>query len=227
MGDAKVEPSDTPVLAPARPPLAVRRPVPEPARAAAQPPLASADALRIVGPIERDLMEDLTRIERETAQQERDQARALVRAVREEALGDRAAAVPRLGAAVIDLGLMAAIGLATIALTLRLCGLSMAQAAILPVVPLTGFVALLAIVYMLLFTAASGQTIGKMLVGLKVVGPAESGAAGAPLTIGRAAARAMLTLPTVATLGLGWLPACFGERLALHDRLAHTRVVRA
>ena len=32
---------------------------------------------------------------------------------------------------------------------------------------------------------------------------------------------------SVLALGLGWLPALFGRGLALHDRLAHTRVVRA
>jgi len=31
----------------------------------------------------------------------------------------------------------------------------------------------------------------------------------------------------VVTLGLGYLPAFFGRGRALHDRLTHTRVVRA
>jgi len=36
-----------------------------------------------------------------------------------------------------------------------------------------------------------------------------------------------LTVPSVLALGVGFVPALVGDERALHDRLAHTRVVRA
>jgi hypothetical protein len=39
--------------------------------------------------------------------------------------------------------------------------------------------------------------------------------------------RALFTLPSVLVAGAGFLPALMGEERAVHDRLAHTRVVRA
>jgi len=76
-----------------------------------------------------------------------------------------------------------------------------------------------------MFTAAGGQTVGKMLTGIRVVG--DSAEDGDRLTLGQAAGRAVLAPLSVAMLGLGWLPAVFGRGQALHDRLMHTRVVRA
>jgi uncharacterized RDD family membrane protein YckC len=43
----------------------------------------------------------------------------------------------------------------------------------------------------------------------------------------QAAYRSVLALPSVLALGAGFLPALVGDERALHDRLAHTRVVRA
>jgi uncharacterized RDD family membrane protein YckC len=75
-----------------------------------------------------------------------------------------------------------------------------------------------------LFTAAGGQTVGKMLMGLRVVGePADPGH---HIPFGQAAFRSALTLVSVVGLGLGWVPALFGRGLTLHDRVTHTRVVR-
>jgi uncharacterized RDD family membrane protein YckC len=39
--------------------------------------------------------------------------------------------------------------------------------------------------------------------------------------------RELLALPSTLALGAGLLPAFFGQQRALHDRMAHTRVVRA
>jgi len=47
------------------------------------------------------------------------------------------------------------------------------------------------------------------------------------VTVQQAAYRSVLMVPSVLALGLGFLPALVGGRRAVHDRLAHTRVVRA
>jgi len=87
------------------------------------------------------------------------------------------------------------------------------------------FLTAVSVAYLLMFTAAGGQTVGKMLMGLRVVGDAV-GSIDDHLTMPQAALRAVLAPLSVLALGLGWLPALFGRGLALHDRLAHTRVVR-
>lgn len=205
-----------------RPPLAVRRRPLDPPRA------ASTDAAnRKFGPMERDFIDDLDRLDRETVQQERAEARALVRRTQGDLPGEAARPVRRLAAAVVDLALFAGIGAAVIALTLRLCGLTLAQIGVLPIAPLAAFGLVIAFGYLMLFTVASGQTIGKMCAGLRVVGSASpDGPSAETLTTAQAASRAALTLPSLLPLGLGFLPALFGGR-ALHDRLSETRVVRA
>jgi uncharacterized RDD family membrane protein YckC len=80
--------------------------------------------------------------------------------------------------------------------------------------------------YFVTFTAAVGQTIGKMATGLKIVpASAVDGDTNGPnfgFAILRTAAYAASILP----IGLGFLPALFArDRRALHDRLADTRVI--
>ena len=182
---------------------------------------------RPAGAFDRDLIDDLARLERDDARQAKAEARALVRAAEIRANGDAASPVLRLAAAIIDLALLSGIALAILALTLRLCGLSFAEARVLPLVPFGGFLLLVAAGYLLLFTMAGGQTIGKMMFGLRTVGEGGMPEDRQPMTLQQAASRALLTVPSVLALGLGFLPALFGDRRALHDRLAHTRVVRA
>jgi uncharacterized RDD family membrane protein YckC len=93
-------------------------------------------------------------------------------------------------------------------------------------VPLTTFVLAVAAGYLVLFLASGGQTIGMMLAGIRVVADGPRGRV-EDLTLAQAISRAGLVLVSVLPLGLGWLPALFGNGLALHDRLSHTRVVRA
>ena len=70
------------------------------------------------------------------------------------------------------------------------------------------------------FTTASGQTIGKMLAGIRVVGLHS-----ARVPLGNAIVRAAACLLTILSLGLGFLPAFTSrDRRAFHDRLAGTRV---
>jgi uncharacterized RDD family membrane protein YckC len=128
--------------------------------------------------------------------------------------------VPRLFAAVIDVLLLAAIDVTVLYFTVRLCSLTMADLTVLPPVPFVAFLLLLDGGYLVAFTAAGGQTIGKMAFGLKVVGADDATVAVTTATLRSAAA-----LVSALCLGAGLAPALFGGR-ALHDRLADTRVVR-
>jgi uncharacterized RDD family membrane protein YckC len=138
-----------------------------------------------------------------------------------------APAMARLGGAAIDLALLAAIDLTVIYLTLRLCDLQFAELRQLPVVPLAAFLAMLNGGYMAAFTAAGGQSIGKMAAGTRVVS-AEEGAAWSGVPLGQSIVRSAAYAVSVLPVGLGFLPALFGaDGRALHDRLARTRVVKA
>src|SRR5262249_48335265 len=125
--------------------------------------------------------------------------------------------------ACIDLALLAGINFGVVWLTLRVCSLSLGDLLALPVVPMIGFLALLSVGYLLLFTATSGQTLGKMAAGIRVVGEGDDDA----LSFRQAAIREVVTLPSVVALGAGFFPDLSASGLALHDRIAHTRVVRA
>lgn len=212
-----------------RAPLGVRRSVPEPVPTPVPPPVAGTPeaTARPAGAFDRDLIDDLARIERDDARQARADARALVRAAEIRANGDAASPVLRLAAASVDLAVVAGLGLAVVALTLRVCGLSFVQSQALPVLPLAAFLLLVGAAYLMLFTMAGGQTIGKMTFGLRTVDEAGTPDHREPMTMNQAASRALLTVPSVLALGIGFLPALVGDRRAVHDRLAHTRVVRA
>jgi uncharacterized RDD family membrane protein YckC len=47
------------------------------------------------------------------------------------------------------------------------------------------------------------------------------------LTVRQALLRALLTVPSVLAAGAGFVQALVGDERAVHDRIAHTRVVRA
>lgn len=199
-----------------RPPLAVRRPAPDAARVATAE-AAEIKPARKLGPFDHDLLEDLQRIEAKAA------GRPLPG--RSAAEGWQNAG-RRLTAAAIDVTFLAGLVATVVWFTLRQCDLSFAQVRSLPVVPMALFLALIVVGYLFLFTAASGQTIGKMWLGLRVIGGPEN-VATEPPTLRQATYRAVLTLPSVLVLGVGFLPALVGQGLALHDRLTHTRVIRA
>ena len=82
--------------------------------------------------------------------------------------------------------------------------------------------------YLSTFVAATGQTIGKMAAGTRVIPADPAAPATERVTFGQAVVRAAGYLVSALPVGLGFLPAFFGhERRALHDRLADTRVVKA
>jgi uncharacterized RDD family membrane protein YckC len=77
-----------------------------------------------------------------------------------------------------------------------------------------------------LFTAAGGQTIGKMATGIRVV----NAGADMPARVSFATTmiRTVSCLGSVLALGSGFLPILFSaRRRAFHDRVAETHVVLA
>jgi uncharacterized RDD family membrane protein YckC len=150
---------------------------------------------------------------------------------RPASVGDRAepqvaTTVARLSSAMIDLCLVLAIDAVVLYLTLRICGLTFAEWEIIPRAPFLAFVAMLNGGYMAGATAANGQSLGKAILGIKVItADPEAGTDRVPL--GTAVVRTAGYLISALPAGLGFVPALVGEGRALHDRLAHTRVVKA
>lgn len=89
---------------------------------------------------------------------------------------------------------------------------------------LAGVVAVIMFVYLTASVALTGRTWGMALVSLRAVDERSN----LIPTAGQCARRAILYMLSLATLGIGLLPALFGsERRAAHDRLSSTLVVRA
>ena len=134
----------------------------------------------------------------------------------------------RFGAGLIDLAVLGSIEATVCYLTLRLSGLTPAEWRLLPLPPLIAFLLLLCGGYFILFTAAGGQTIGKMATRIRVVPAGASGDAGLRVSFNAAFIRTVASLGSVLALGTGFLPALFStDRRAFHDRVADTRVVNA
>jgi uncharacterized RDD family membrane protein YckC len=87
---------------------------------------------------------------------------------------------------------------------------------------LASYLAFLGVAYSAYFTGTTGQTLGKMIVGLRVVDTS-----GQPPGYVRAFLRAIVAAAGVLAAGLGLVPMAFDPaRRALHDRLFRTRVIR-
>ncbi len=219
--------SDEPLVkVPAEPrlPLGVRRSsaeTPKPRTATGE----DARRGRKLGPFDRDLLDDLRRVD--VDDEEPRQLGAEAPAVAASAATDQAGSVRRLFAAVVDVILLAAMTAGVVWVTFRLAGVAPTSVGAPVLVPLGAFVLLLILGYLVMFTAAGGQTVGKMLTGIRVIGTTEEDAAEDRVTLRQAIYRELLTLPLLLPFGAGLLPAIFGKGLAVHDRLAHTRVVRA
>jgi uncharacterized RDD family membrane protein YckC len=127
----------------------------------------------------------------------------------------------RLQAGAVDLGLL--VGLWSIVVYFASRTAHVAIAGLLPGWPfLAAFLAFLGLVYAAYFTGTTGQSLGKILCGLRVVDTA-----GRPPGYARSFARAALGAAGVVALGAGLLPMAFDPaRRALHDRLFRTRVVK-
>jgi len=130
----------------------------------------------------------------------------------------------RLGAGLIDGVVLGCIDTAVVYFTLEICGFSLPEIVLLPPVPLMSFLLLLDGGYLAAFTAAGGQTIGKMATGIKVVSAGAADRVRPRDAVLRAVGYIISALP----VGIGFLPVLFGaEGRAVHDRLADTRVIRA
>jgi uncharacterized RDD family membrane protein YckC len=128
----------------------------------------------------------------------------------------------RLFAAVVDVAILAAIDAAVVYFTLQICGLTPDEIALLPKAPLAAFLLVLNGGYLIAFTVG-GQTLGKMIAGIRVVSAGTRG----QLELDRAVVRAAVWLLLAVPAGLGFLSALFSsDRRGLHDRFAHTRVIR-
>jgi uncharacterized RDD family membrane protein YckC len=144
------------------------------------------------------------------------------RAETDDASGGHGSAVQgRVTAGLVDAAILLGIDALVVWLTLRLLGLSPGDWTRLPLAPLLGFLFLLDTSYLVTFTAASGQTIGKSLAGLRVVS-----LAGGRVPFGHAVVRSAVVLLCAAPAGLGLLPIFLdASGRGLHDRIAGTRVI--
>ena len=144
-----------------------------------------------------------------------------------------ASAAARIFAGLIDLFVLGAIDAGVLYSTLRLLSLPLAEITSLPPVPLGVFLLLLNGGYLSIFTTAGGQTIGKMIAGIRVVADPPTGGLRADdleggVTMGASVLRASAYLASLLPVGLGFAAILFdSDGRALHDRLAETRVVKA
>jgi uncharacterized RDD family membrane protein YckC len=78
------------------------------------------------------------------------------------------------------------------------------------------------IIYSVYFTSQKGATLGKMLMGVKVVT-----ANGGPVSVGRALGRFFAHYLSGLILSIGYIMAAFDDqKRALHDHICNTRVIR-
>jgi resuscitation-promoting factor RpfA len=214
--DRDAEPDLPPLVnagAEPRRPLSVRRATPDPARLKPKPVRHQA------APAAPSLDLPLPSVgERHEPRRES----AVFQAQSEAADVEAAPPLLRGLAALVDVAILGAIDALVISFTLRLCGLETSELGMLPPIPIIAFFLIVNGGYLAAFTAAGGQTIGKMAFGLKVVGQSD-----APLSVGTSIVRTFGCLLSIASLGLGFAPALVGAGgRTLEDRLAHTRVVR-
>jgi uncharacterized RDD family membrane protein YckC len=212
---------DTPLIkTPATPraPLSVRRSTEVPRARPSMTPVAEAPSFEFPGDEAHEKDAAAPRPAAGTPTRARP-----VKVATRPARSDAAPLGRRLGAGLIDLAIMAGIDATVVAFTLRLTGLAWGMALDLPLLPLAGFLAILNGGYLVGFTAAAGQTVGKMATGVRVVGEATY-----RVPLGAAVVRAVAFAVSVLPAGLGLLPILFSaDGRAVHDRLSATRVTRA
>ena len=198
---------------PPRPPLAVRRATPEVARLRAEPQLrAPAFDLAL------DLPESsATEVVLPAADRTIVEGWIDPKETRDAGIG------ARLFAVLVDLFILAIVDAVVIYFTMQLCYLTVDDLWMLPKGPLIAFLLVQNGGYLVAFTAG-GQTLGKMVAGIRVVQSDSDGS----LDLGRAFLRTLMWVVLAVPAGLGFLTAVFSrDHRGLHDRFAGTRVVRA
>ncbi|MCU1385025.1 MAG: hypothetical protein JWL71_3722 [Acidobacteria bacterium] len=208
-------PDDEPLItraSPPRPPLAVRRSTPE------VPRLRSDSQLRTPS---FDLSLDVSEPSPAAALVPAD--RVATQPYRHDDGSEDASVGARLLAVVVDLLILAVIDAVVIYFTMQLCALNIEDVGILPKGPLVAFLLVQNGGYLVAFTAG-GQTLGKMVAGIRVVQSDSEGT----LDLGRAFLRTSMWVVLAVPAGLGFVSALFSrDHRGLHDRFAGTRVVRA
>ena len=132
-------------------------------------------------------------------------------------LGERAAA------AVCDMMVLLGIAGTLVSSAASVTGTTLNQILSDAALPLAGAWSIFAIGYSVFFVGSCGQTIGRMVMRLRVV-HVDQFSVGFKV----AALRLAVWLAVIATLGIGLLPAIKDRKnRALHDRLTQTRVVKA
>ena len=129
----------------------------------------------------------------------------------------------RVVAVAIDFLILTVVDVVVIYFTIQICGLTIEDLNILPKGPLLAFLLVQNGGYLVAFTAG-GQTLGKMVAGIRVV----SAERNAPLDLGHSIVRTLVWALLAVPAGLGFITALFSaDRRGLHDRCAGTRVIRA
>jgi uncharacterized RDD family membrane protein YckC len=195
---------------PPRPPLAVRRATPEGARLRGQPTPTSLD-------LGFDTRPDPPRAVATPPVDGPEPAAFDASALLAAGVGRR------IGAALLDLAILAIVDLAVVYFTLQICGIALAELALVPAGPLAAFLLVQNLGYLVAFNAG-GQTLGKMATGIRVVPTNDVSG----LDVGHALLRTLVWVVLAVPVGLGFLTALLGhDHRGLHDRFAGTRVVRA
>jgi uncharacterized RDD family membrane protein YckC len=212
---------DTPLIkAPTTPrvPLSVRRSTETPRTRPSATPVPAAPAFEFPAGEEGD-----DPAPQASAARQAPRTASPSRPARRGVRGDAAPLGRRAIAGLADLALMASLDVLVVALTLRLTGLEWSAVGELPLLPLAGFFAILNGGYLVGFVTAAGQTLGKMLTGVRVVGEATQ-----RVPLGAAVVRAAAFGVSLLPAGLGLVPVLLSaDGRALHDRLSGTRVTRA
>lgn len=207
---------DVPLItrpSPPRPPLAVRRSTPEVPRLRAEPARTPPSDLRLDLQIPEPAVASIDPMAR---------ANAVRWPQPVEEADEDARMGARLLAVFVDVAVLALVDAIVVYFTMQICGLTLADLDILPKAPLFAFLAVQNGGYLVAFTAG-GQTLGKMIAGIRVV----TAGSGASLDIGRAAMRTLMWVLLAVPAGLGFLSAVFSaDHRGLHDRIAGSRVVR-
>ena len=127
----------------------------------------------------------------------------------------------RLRAALVDLAILVPIWAVVVYFAGRAARVPMAG--LLPTWPyLIGYMTLIGVLYAAVFTGTTGQTVGKIATGLRVVD-----VEGRPPRCARSAVRALVGTAGILLAGVGLVPMFVDPaRRAAHDRLLRTRVIR-
>lgn len=222
---------DVPLItrpSPPRPPLAVRRATPDVPRLRAEPrapmldwaePPSSTPAPSALPKIELSAADFEAAPPRRASRTQTPAELPLATAAADEPAPLSARAL----ATAVDVLLLLVVDVLVVYFTLKICRVSLAEFSLIPKAPLLTFLLLQNGGYFVAFTA-TGQTLGKMLAGVRVLADDDE----QPPDVGRSALRAGVWLLLALPAGLGLLATfLMRDGRGLHDRFAGTRVVRA